>query len=409
MKRVSVLVMIFMLAMASPALAADIKMGGEFEAAGICQRNFDFDSNVDEDTRTWAGVLVLSLEAAVAENISVFASYTLVDGTWGDAKYDTDSGFSNASGAATDDVAYAVVGLDSFTVTAGRQLDEWGHMLMAGGDGIDRFTVSKALGGFEHALFTDKIEEKDQGDLKDDLNRYGLQISRESDEQGMGLYLWHAMGNGIVNTAGTITSEDMSGYGMDIYYRGEVGPVSLSAELAYQSGDAELDPGLVNVTGWGYGKDSYDKSRMGFFLTAGMEMEPMTLSGTLAYAKNSFTAGDYFTPTFMTGLDQDTAYYNFGEHLAGSTEGDTAMLIALGLDYGITDKWTLGAKVAQHTFADDAGLEGTEVDLMAEYEINEGATWGLYVAQLSPDGFKAKGVGEDDAAMSVVQSLAIEF
>ena len=405
MKRIFVLVMILMLALSSSALAADIKIGGEFEAAGISHSDFDFDSNTDtagDDTRTWAGVLVLSMEAAVAENISIFATYTLVDGTWGDAKYDTPSGFSNATGVATDDIAYAVVGLDSFTVTAGHQLDEWGHMLMAGGDGIDRFMLSTKLGGIDHALFTDKIEEKDQPDLKDDVDRYGLQISRESEEQGFGLYLWHAMSNGISNV--TALSEDVSGYGLDIYYRGDVGPVSLSAELAYQGGDKET---IENE--WGFGKDADDKSRMGLFVTGEMDMEPMTLSGTLAYATNNFTAGDYFTPTFMTGADQDTAIFNFGEVLGDSTyKGDTAMLIALGLDYAITDKWTLGAKVAQHTFADDMGLEGFEVDLMAEYEINENAAWGLYVAQLSPDGFK-KNMGEDDAAMSVVQSLANEF
>jgi hypothetical protein len=404
MKRIFVLILIFMLGLSAPALAADIKIGGEFEAAGVCQRNFDFESDVDDHTRMWYGNLVLSMEAAVTENISVFASYTLVDGNWGDAKYDTPSGFSNAAGVATDDVAYAVVGLDSFTVTVGHQLDEWGHMLMAGGDGIDRFTVSTKMGGIDHSLFTDKIEEKDQPDLKDDVDRWGLQINKEGEEQGFGLYLWRAMGNGV--SAVTSLPEDLSGYGLDIYYKGEVGPVALSTEIAYQGGDKD-----DGVNGWEYGKDADDKSRMGLFVTGEMDMDPMTLTGTLAYAANNFTASPYFTPTFMTGTDQDTAINEFGGYLGDSTfEGDSAMLIALGLDYAVTDKWTLGAKLASHTFADDEGLKGTEVDVMAEYEINEAATWGIYVAQLSPDGFKTAGLAaDDDAAMSIVQSLFIEF
>jgi len=383
-----------MLAMSTAAMAADIQIGGEFEAAGVCRRNFDFDKGVDDNSRMWYGNLMLSMEAKVAENISIFATYTLVDGNWGDARYETVTGFSNASGVATDDVAYAVVGFDSFNLTVGRQLDEWGHMLMAGGDGIDRFKVSASFGGIKHAIFTDKIEERDQPDMKDDIDRWGLQIGRESEKQGFGLYLWHAMSNDVS------TGEDINGYGMDVYYKGDVGPVKLSTEIAYMGGGAE-----TTLNNWTYGKDQYDKSRMGFFLTAGMDMEPMTLSGTLAYARNGFTAGDYFTPTLMTGVDQDNAIYNFGELLGSSTAGDTAMLVALGLDYALTDKWTLGGKLAQHTFADDAGLEGTEVDLMAEYEINEGATWGLYAAYLSPKGFTP----EDDAAISVVQSLFIEF
>jgi len=414
MKKVFVLLIAFVMAMSSAALAADIKIGGEFEAAGICQRNFDFDKNVDDHTRTWYGNLVLSMEAQVAENISVFASYTLVDGTWGDEKYDTPSGFSNASGVASDDVAYAVVGIDSYTVTVGRQLDVWGNMMLAGGDGMDRFKVSTMLGGFEHSIFTDKIVERDQPDLKDDVNRYGFQVERvsEDEEHGMGLYLWHAMSNGIANIAGTEVSEDVNGYGMDIYYRDVVGPVELSAELSYQAGDAETEnTSTTSANGWTYGKDRFDKSRMGLFVTGEYEMESLGISGTLAYAKNNFVAGDYFNPTLMTGVDQDNAIYNFGELLADSTsEGDSAMLIALALEYGISENWTLGAGLAQHTFADDMGLKGTEVDLMAEYQINEGATWGLYVAHLSPEGFKDAGLkAEDDAAMSVVQSLFIEF
>jgi len=406
MRKAAAIIVMLMLALPSVAIAADINVGGEFEAAGVCQRNWDYDKGVDDNTRTWYGNLVLSLEARVAENISVFASYTLVDGTWGDGKFETDSGFSNAAGVASDDVAYAVVGLDSVTVTAGRQIDEWGHMLMAGGDGIDRFTVSVRSGGIRHALIIDKIEEKDQPDLKDDVDRYGLQIGQESEGGGYGLYISRAISNDIV------TDADLSGTGMDLYYRGKLGPVELAVELAYMTGSAEtVDAAVTNANGWTYGNDTSDKARMGFFLTAGMDMEPMTLTGTFAYASGRFTAGDYFTPTFMTGLDQDTARYNFGELLSDpdSLDGDTAMLIALGLDYELNDSWVLGARLAQHTFADDAGLEGTEVDLMAEYEINEGATWGLYAAYLSPDGFKAAGMGEDDPALSIVQSLFIEF
>ncbi len=202
-----------------------------------------------------------------------------------------------------------------------------------------------------------------------------------------------------------------TGYLADPFFVTKVGPATVLGELIYKGGD------LVKHT-------NFDKSPFGGFVAAAMDLAPVTVKGLVAYYKdnNGLAVGgagrdcdNDFAPSLLIGTCNETAIIDFG----GTTNpqgtaahaDDSTYLVGAGVDFKANDKLKLGALVGYLKASDYFGANGdetgslVEVDLTADYELAQNATYSFGIAYGDVNKFSAK----DDSVWVVGNRVEVTF
>ena len=395
-----------------PVIAmAGVEVGGEMSVSGIWTKNHDFSKHhmtAGSSGRWWEQAAALSFIADV-DNVKAYITMTVRDDGdhWGTLK-------SWNVGLADDDVAYLEVPINStFTVYAGRTLNDWGHGFWWQGAGVDEFKVSaKVNDNLTVGLYTDKVEEKDRLDLNGDMDDYGLPIEYVTNAFTIGFLPVFSHHDDYTDYA--LPSQPYikreKGMSYDAYFTINGDKVKVMGELAMADGTLFE---VVDVDGDG-NPEQHNKP-FGAFLLAEFDMNPVTLTAAAAYAKNAFTADDQFNPTLMFGTDQSTAIVDFG-----AAPQDFAYAVVLGASTAMSEAVTAGVKGAYALLSSRNATQVWELDATLDVQLAESTTWSFGIAYLKPMGIKESDPYLDtdtttdagitrDPAISAFQSISYEF
>jgi hypothetical protein len=355
---------------------ADVELGGDARVRGIWQRNHDAVDTVPDGMRTWDQRVRLNLTATV-DDVKVVTRMTVSEGTWGDQVKGADP-VGNVY-LDTDDYAYIVTPVGPVTISAGRQLANWGNKYLSWGSPKNRFKIIyKTDGGITTGFFIDKNTDRDRGDLDGDNDSYVIPVIGTFGDLKAGLLLVHNVNNGFAG--GKSTTGNM----VDVFVSGDAGGMSVKGEFAMMMGDN------YDVAG---------SARMGMMAEVAMDMDGMKVTGTLAFADNGYSANKYSNQSLLFGSSQATAYSDFS-----APANESATLIAVGVDMAMGDNMDVGAKFAMV----DGFLVGAsmmEIDGTLKYKLNDKAAWMFDLAIGMPDKVSAS----DDMIMSLAQRLEVKF
>lgn len=388
-----------------PGMAmAGVEVGGSMSVSGLWTKNHDFSKHhmaADSSGRWWEQFAGLSFTADV-DNVKAYITMTVRDDAdaWGTLS-------SWNVGLADDDVAYLEVPINStFTVYAGRVLNDWGHGFWWKGAGVDEFKVSaKVNDNLTIGLYTDKVVEMNRPDLNGDWDDYGMPIEYVTDAFTIGflpVFSDHDAYTDYANPAQPYIKRE-KGMSYDAYFTINGDKVKVMGELALADGT------LFEVVGEQHNKP------FGGFVLAEIDMNPVTVTAAAAYAKNAFTADDQFNPTLMFGTDQSTAIVDFG-----AAPQDFAYAVVLGASTAVSEAVTAGVKGAYALLSSRNATEVWELDATMDVKIAESTTWSFGVAYLKPMGIKEGNPYLDtdtttdagitrDPAISAIQSISYEF
>lgn len=139
-----------------------------------------------------------------------------------------------------------------------------------------------------------------------------------------GGYVGAQLGYGDMGAPGTALDGDGFLGGVHAGYRMDFGQIVAGAELSYDRADIALNGGakLDDVTR--------------LKLTAGYDLGPALLYGAVGAVRGSVDTG------------------------AGSVS-DNGWLAGVGMDYALTDQWTVGGEVLNHKFNNFGGLSDVDV------------------------------------------------
>lgn len=341
-------------AMAGSAMA-DVTFSGDARARFWTKDNFDLNDDADDDNSKIESRVRLAFEG---NHNGAFAKARL---NIGEATWD--------GGHGTNDIYtdYAYIGLpvvEGVTVTAGRQINEFGNGFWIQDERADRLkgVWANEATATTLAAFYDKSVEfvrststitvtgVDQNGAAasgtitssslvasseasdDDINLYGLYLKQglgaDWTAELLGLYRADDVNNG---------NADTTGYAGGLAFTGKLPGATLVGEFSYQDADFQ---GTEDA---GYGG----------FIGVVLPIDQLTIVLPAAYTADGFVADDDWKPTYLYGVGDPMGIMNFG------AMGDT-WAVAPSVDFKIVDNVTLHGGVA---YADvDGFAKITELD-----------------------------------------------
>lgn len=448
----------------------NIKVGGDFQAYGVAESDYDLESssNSSGDTANGGGEYITSyvrlyLSADLTDNVAAYIRL-LNERDWGDGvtlgTNALNSGVPNPLAAREDleidlDLAYVtfkdVLGYP-LTLTVGRQELFYGEgFLIADGEpytlsgtfeydlrkSFDAIRASIDLKPFTLDLFTAKFIEGVTSNTDADL--YGINLTYDYLDQAtfdFGFFATSYHPELVLNTTtGTANAADDDSYTISARGEGEPLPqlipgLFLKGELAYQWGDKLEEFRTSDRDAWGgYGGVEY---LFDFFMEPYVKTNLVIMTGDKTYGDRKYQK---FEPLFsgeVYGLianDRDLLGLNEATRASRSDltgEGMTNMTIfSLGgglkptestkvdltwYNYDVQNKWVN---------ARGSGF-GDEIDITFDYDYTEDVRLGLTIAVFNPDGqdlsldttkegIPATTRTRDDTASQVVGSLKVSF
>jgi len=286
------------------------------------------------------------------------------DGYFMHMRVNNDNGTFDSSGSTyKGDYGWVGVELGPVTLEGGRLNDNWGNRLFSWDFNWDGIQASMNAGPVDLALWRATNTEGGAYDKKgyyttlptkdaDDIT-LGLDITGKAGMGGYGIRIQQSsIGKGA-------TGSSISGTAIDAFYRGQVGPGMILAEVNQESGD--------------YYKDVDGDSPQAYYLHWIQNLGKFYYQVAVAGTSNYFTADSHFGPFSTIGTSQDTAVMNFGGmkslNIVGLFGGMQIMpMTTLQLGLG-----SMQAKAAK-------GLKtgsGTAVDLQLKHKVSKSA--GLYL------------------------------
>lgn len=378
-----ILGVLLLVAMGATAYAEiKIKIGGDARARGIFNENYNFNDSVDADQRYYDQRLRIKLTAGLDDKAEIRARFTLSEGTWGQDATVGDVSLDD------DDYAYLHVPVGKFNFDVGRQVANWGNKFWLWNNSKDRIKIttkiSKTLLGFGHSKAKEFVNPDNEGDV----NVYcGFAVRKFASIKG-----------GVRACYIDNDTNDKTGQKFDVFLKGKAGGLGLEAEFAYEGDDLFEGPDGDPSTGG--------------FMQISKALNPLTLSGMVAYANSGYKATEFFTPTVFFGTSQPTAIADFQ-----AADDSSSYAVTLSGTYKVTNALSLTGAFAYASLenlaseltngaAVDTGNETiTEIDAKLKYKISKKITYYVDFGYLMPSDITP----QDDAAMALAHKIEIKF
>jgi hypothetical protein len=381
LKKFLVLIMVATFVFGLVAIAAaEVSISGDARVRGIWKKNFDMDSAVKDDDRYYDQRVRLNFNGKNDFGAGAKVRVTVMEGAFNGNKNSksslttTNDGFGNITSVSHtenfrldgDDYAYLYVPLGDWTLSAGLMPANWGFKFWAWGNSQERIKlVGKVGDGLTVGVFTQKIAETNATDELNDMDANVVFV--------IGAAGGFKIGGIFVQVSDDRTgAANDSGTKMDVFFSGEAGPAKIAGEIAQNSGDIYETQGATGGPA----------NPMGFFVSAGLDMDTfgLTLSGVMT--QNGYSANKFFTPTVLLGTAQPTAAMNVGD------AGDTTAFVAAAT-FKLSDALSVTARGAYmmwdgyYAAGDDGSL--MEIDASIVYTIGENTTYHFDFGHGTPD------------------------
>lgn len=347
-------------AMATTALA-DVNLSGDARARFYTQDNFDLNDDVDDVNQKIDSRVRLAIEGN-AGGVLAKARVKIGDGTW--------DGGNFTGGDVETDYAWVEAPVGPITVSAGRQIINFGNQFVVWDERHDRLKGLYQNDTTTLALFYDKNVEFDTADTT--VTVTGM--------DNMGLPAAAAVTTTTTNAASEANDDDSNGYGavfeqkfgdwkvglLGVYLDNEISDTQTTVGSLAINGSL---PGVMIVGEIGFvDADTADNTAVGGFLAAVLPMDNLTIILPAAFTSDGMVADGDFKPTYLYGTQGTMGcmgIINFGQL------GDT-VAVAPTVEFKAADNVTLHGAVA---YADvDGFTDITEIDAGIYYSISENAT-----------------------------------
>ncbi len=353
-------------AMASTAVAS-VKVSGDARARLYFQDNFDLNDDVDDkDQKINSRVRIVFNGEEEKSKAFAKARIKIGDGTF-------DGGRDTGGVEVQTDYAYMGMPLGPVTVSAGRQVANFGHKFWGWDGRVDRLKAVWSQDGTTVAAFYDKWVEfipqtvtitvpglNTETGFAENVNiqTSGVNAAAEASDEDVNRYgavLKQAFGDWSIQAIAIFRDNEVEGSDVgegwtgSFAFSGKVASTSLVGELSYKEAD--------------YAASADDQ--WGGFIAAVMSMGQATVVLPFAYTADGFVSDNDFKPTYLYGTVDPMGILNFGQG------GDTWAL-APSVDYKLSDQLTLHGGIAYADIEDLASL--WEIDAGMQYNLSD-KTW----------------------------------
>jgi len=367
----------------SVASASELTINGEARWRGVYHTNYQDTTDASQDKiQNMDQRYRLNVNLKINDDVKINTRLVLADQILGN---DQPMNFSA-------DRANMVIKTLGGTWTIGRQDVSWGNKFLGWGISADRVRASYRIAATTLGGYLEKNVEGNYSNGDGDIDIWGAFAVGKVAATRCGLLLNYVTYDAN-QAAGSAIQKGDSGYLIDPYFVGKIGPATVLGEFVYEGGDI-------------FRKNNFDKAPYGGFVAATVDLATVTVKGLAAYYKdnNGKAAGgsgrdcdNDFAPSLLIGTCSETAMVDFG----GTTNpnkivaeaNDRTYLVGAGVDFKASDKITVGALVG-YLGASQYGYGGNkqsliEVDLTASYQLAQNATYRFGIAYGKPKNFSA--------------------
>ena len=352
-------------------LVSDLKIYGDADVRGISVKG-DTDT-VKKDKQVIDSKIRVNLDFTTLENVVVHTRVELKNDAWGDNNDDTFT---------WDEASILVPFHENKFLLAGRVNDTYGTPFYgSNGDKIDLAFLgytpieNTLLYAFDFKAVEGSNEDQNtflgansSGTGTGDFDAYGLGGQVTIDKLLVGgryVYLQNntetATSSGIFNDA---TSHMFNAFAM-----GEVAGLDIQTQIEKRVGDRS------NSTA-----GQIDEKMLGAYLKVAKQIDNLNIGFAALTTKDGYVSGENLPVTYLTNDDLGTASLDrVGKY------GDTT-IVALNLEYDLTNDLTLESNLAQHIIKDatfssiNKDLKITEYDAGLSYKLNKSAVLSLRYA-----------------------------
>ena len=352
-------------------LVSDLKIYGDADVRGISVKG-DTDT-VKKDKQVIDSKIRVNLDFTTLENVVVHTRIELKNDAWGNNDDDTFT---------WDEATVLVPFHENKFLLAGRVNDTYGTPFYgSNGDKIDLAFLgytpieNTLLYAFDFKAVEGSNEDQNtflgansSGTGTGDFDAYGLGGQVTIDKLLVGgryVYLQNntetATSSGIFNDA---TSHMFNAFAM-----GEIAGLDIQTQIEKRVGDRS------NSTA-----GQIDEKMLGAYLKVAKQIDNLNIGFAALTTKDGYVSGADLPVTYLTNDDYGTASLDrVGKY------GDTT-IVALNLEYDLTNDLTLESNLAQHSIKDatfnsiDKDLKITEYDAGLSYKLNKSAELSLRYA-----------------------------
>ena len=355
-------------------LVSDLKIYGDADVRGISVKG-DTDT-VKKDKQVIDSKIRVNLDFTTLENVVVHTRIELKNDAWGNNDDDTFT---------WDEATVLVPFHENKFLLAGRVNDTYGTPFYgSNGDKIDLAFLgytpieNTLLYAFDFKAVEGSNEDQNtflgansSGTGTGDFDAYGLGGQVTIDKLLVGgryVYLQN-------NTETTVSSgiyNDATSHMFNAFAMGEVAGLDIQTQIEKRVGDRS------NSTA-----GQIDEKMLGAYLKVAKQIDNLNIGFAALTTKDGYVSGADLPVTYLTNDDYGTASLDrVGKY------GDTT-IVALNLEYDLTNDLTLESNLAQHSIKDatfssiNKDLKITEYDAGLSYKLNKSAELSLRYAYSS--------------------------
>ena len=352
-------------------LVSDLKIYGDADVRGISVKG-DTDT-VKKDKQVIDSKIRVNLDFTTLENVVVHTRIELKNDAWGNNDDDTFT---------WDEATVLVPFHENKFLLAGRVNDTYGTPFYgSNGDKIDLAFLgytpieNTLLYAFDFKAVEGSNEDQNtflgansSGTGTGDFDAYGLGGQVTIDKLLVGgryVYLQN-------NTETTVSSgiyNDATSHMFNAFAMGEVAGLDIQTQIEKRVGDRS------NSTA-----GQIDEKMLGAYLKVAKQIDNLNIGFAALTTKDGYVSGADLPVTYLTNDDYGTASLDrVGKY------GDTT-IVALNLEYDLTNDLTLESNLAQHSIKDatfssiNKDLKITEYDAGLSYKLNKSAVLSLRYA-----------------------------
>ena len=352
-------------------LVSDLKIYGDADVRGISVKG-DTDT-VKKDKQVIDSKIRVNLDFTTLENVVVHTRIELKNDAWGNNDDDTFT---------WDEATVLVPFHENKFLLAGRVNDTYGTPFYgSNGDKIDLAFLgytpieNTLLYAFDFKAVEGSNEDQNtflgansSGTGTGDFDAYGLggQVTLDKLLVG-GRYVY------LQNNTETATSSgifnDATSHMFNAFAMGEIAGLDIQTQIEKRVGDRS------NSTA-----GQIDEKMLGAYLKVAKQIDNLNIGFAALTTKDGYVSGENLPVTYLTNDDLGTASLDrVGKY------GDTT-IVALNLEYDLTNDLTLESNLAQHIIKDatfssiNKDLKITEYDAGLSYKLNKSAVLSLRYA-----------------------------
>ena len=352
-------------------LVSDLKIYGDADVRGISVKG-DTDT-VKKDKQVIDSKIRVNLDFTTLENVVVHTRIELKNDAWGNNDDDTFT---------WDEATVLVPFHENKFLLAGRVNDTYGTPFYgSNGDKIDLAFLgytpieNTLLYAFDFKAVEGTNEDQNtflgansSGTGTGDFDAYGLGGQVTIDKLLVGGRYVYLQNNTETATSSGIFN-DATSYMFNAFAMGEVAGLDIQTQIEKRVGDRS------NSTA-----GQIDEKMLGAYLKVAKQIDNLNIGFAALTTKDGYVSGADLPVTYLTNDDYGTASLDrVGKY------GDTT-IVALNLEYDLTNDLTLESNLAQHSIKDatfnsiDKDLKITEYDAGLSYKLNKSAELSLRYA-----------------------------